>query len=250
MLKSSFEIIKDGWKIYVKNWRRFALFLILLLLPAIFISATDAISSYLKIFFPKLPFIGNVVILAIFIVAIILAFLAATALMRAVITTDNTQSVDWKKFSVAPGNLVWMVVWASLMVGLVSFSGDLLLTIFILMFAALYNFIFYTVIFENANGFGALRVSYALIAGRAGALLWRLVMSAVVLTIFIFVISYILTFVIRILPLPIFLELFLAKIIPSLAKTAIIPLLARSTLILYQSAKQNPIGPTVQPISL
>lgn len=241
MLKSSWEISKGGWTLYAKNWREFVRFLIILILPALFLTIVNSPS----LSFPKLPLVGNLAVLAIFIASLALAFWAASALIRAVIAAGHSQPIDWKKIYLRPSNLVWLIVWASLVVGLVSFGGNLLLVILILILAAIFNFIFYAVIFENAGGFGALRASYALVAGRGGAMLWRWVVSAVVLAIFIFVISYILTFVIRLLPLPIFLELFLAKLIPSLAKAAIIPLLAGSTLILYQSAKQNPVGQQV-----
>lgn len=225
-------------------------FLLCLLLPLAVVLSSSALALTFKESFAKYSFLSAATVLVIFSASIIFTFWAAIALMRAVVAAGHSQPIDWKKIYLRPSNLVWLIVWASLVVGLVSFGGNLLLVILILILAATFNFIFYAVIFENVDGFAALRASYALVAGRGGAMLWRWVVSTVVLTVFSLIISYILTFVIRLLPLPIFLELFLAKLIPSLAKAAIIPLLAGSTLILYQSAKQNPAGPTVPPISL
>ncbi len=211
-------------------------FLIILILPALFLTIVNSPS----LSFPKLPLAGNLAVLAIFIAGLALAFWASFALMRAVITAGNSQPVDWKKLYLQVGNLVWLIVWAAMVVGLVSFGGNLLLIIFILIFAALYNFTFYTVIFENAGGFGALRAAYTLIKGREEAALWRFVASGVFLGIFSFIISYIFIFLIKLFPMPLLLESSLIKIIPSLTNAAIVPLMAGSTLILYQSAKQNP----------
>lgn len=248
MLKSSWEISQGGWALYAKNWRRFTPFLLCLLLPLLVVLGSSALALSFKESFAKYSFLSAATVLVIFMISALAAFWAAGRLMRAVIAAGHSQPVDWKTVYLRPSNLVWLIVWAALIVGFVSFDGDWLLIVFILTFAAIFNFIFYAVIFENANGFAALGASYVLVAGRAGALLWRLAAQGIMLGIFSFLLSYILINTVQFLPLPPTL-LPIIKIISALTRAAIVPLLIGSTLVLYQNAKQNLTNESTPPPS-
>lgn len=246
MLKSSWEISQGGWALYAKNWRRFAPFLLCLLLPLLVVLGSSALALSFKESFAKYSFFSAATVLVIFGVSVLTAFWAADRLMRAVIAAGHSQPVDWKRIYLRPSNLVWLIVWAALIVGLVALGGDWLLIIFILIFAAIFNFVFYAIIFENADGFAALRASYIMVAGRAGALLWRLAAQGIILSLFSFLLSYILINTVQFLLLPPTL-LPIIEVIPAFTRAAIVPLLIGSTLVLYQNAKQNPTNQLAPP---
>ena len=241
MLKSSARIIQEGWQLYAKHWRRFVSWLFLLILPALAISVSSAVWFALKNYLTKFSFISGLAVLIIFLAGALLAGWAALALLRAIVAAGSSQSMDWKKIIARPGDLVWLIVWISFVVGLVAFGGSLLLTIFILIFAAIFNFIFYVMVFENTSSFGTLRACRAILAGQFTSALWRLITQGIILSIISYLLAYILIFLIKLIPLPLFLESTLIAIIPTAAVAAIIPLSIASTLALYQSAKQNQV---------
>ena len=246
MLKTPSEIIKDSWELYAKNWRKFLPFLILLLLPSLILSALGAISLYLEVYIPKSSVISNIIILAVFAASMLFVFWTSIALTRAMANANAGQPFDWKNVFSTSSSLIWPVLVASLLVGLIVLGGSLLLVIPGIIFAIWYNFTFYTVIFENAKGLGALRASKALVSGRWLAIFWRWLAPGIIFSALSFVIFYVLSFLIKLIPLPMFMQSAVVSAASSLVNIAVSPLLAGAALILYQSAKQNPAG---QPVS-
>lgn len=239
MLKTSTEIIKGSWDLYAKNWRKFLPILALLLLPSVVLSALGAMSLYLEIYLPKSSLISNVIILAVFAASMLLALWGSIALIRALALANSNQLFDWKNIFSTSSNLIWPVLWTSLLVSLIVLGGSLLLIVPGIIFAIWYNFSLYAVVFENAKGLGALRASKALVTGRWWAIFWRWVAPGIVFTVFNMAVSYILVFLINRLPLPMFIQSSLLRISSSVVSVALAPLVAGAGLILYQSAKQN-----------
>lgn len=245
MLKTPSEIIKGSWELYAKNWRKFVPFLILLLLPSLILSALGAISLYLEVYIPKSSAISNIIILAVFAASMLFAFWASISLTRAMADANANQSFDWKNIFSTSSGLIWPVLIASFLVGLIVLGGSLLLVIPGLIFAIWYNFTFYTVIFENTRGLNALRASKSLVTGRWWAIFWRWLAPGIVFSALSFVIFYILSFLLKLIPMPMFLQSSVVSLASSLVNIAVSPLLAGAALILYQSAKQNPVGQQV-----
>ncbi|MEK7131347.1 MAG: hypothetical protein AAB797_01245, partial [Patescibacteria group bacterium] len=104
------------------------------------------------------------------------------------------------------------------------------------------------VIFEGVAGLNALRASKSLVVGRWWPIVWRLAITTVVFGFLNSALAYVLAYLIRLLPLPVFIQSASASALASLVGAVVAPLSAGAALILYQSAKQNPITqPTLPP---
>jgi hypothetical protein len=120
-------------------------------------------------------------------------------------------------------------------------GGTLLLIIPGIIFAVWYSFTSYAVIFEVLKGLNAMRASKSLVVGRWWPILWRLAVATLVFGFLNSVLSYVLAYIIRMLPLPMFIQSASASVLASLVSAIIAPLSAGAILILYLSAKQNPV---------
>ena len=241
MLKSPSEIIRGGWELYAKNWRKFMPFLILLVLPSLLLPILGVLGLYLEVYIPKTSFVSNLIIMAVYAAGMLFAFWISIALARAVAMAAGNQPFDWKNVFSTSSDLIWPVLWTTVIVILIVFGGSLLLVVPGLIFAVWYNFTFYTVIFENKRGMNALRASKDMVAGRWWAILWRWLAQGLVFGILNLAKYYELAFLIRLIPMPMFLEASLVNIISSLVSIITTPLMAGSAFILYQSAKENPV---------
>lgn len=242
MLKSPGEIIKDSWALYAKNWRKFVPLLLVMLLPSAVLSILGASSLYLQVYVPKSSVLSNLLLLAVFVASLVLALWGSIALIRAIAAANDNQPFGWKTIFSTSGVLIWPVLWTSFLVSIIVLGGTLLLIVPGIIFAIWYNFSLYAIIFENARGLNALRASKALVAGRWWAIFWRWVAQGLVFTFVNLVLTYLLTAVVLVLPLPLVLETTLIRIMSSLAGLIVSPLVVGAALILYQSAKQNPVA--------
>ena len=241
MLKSAQEIIKGGWELYAKNWRKFVPFLILLILPTLILSALGVISLYLDVYLPESSFISNIIILAIFVASLLFTFWISIALLRALAMAANNQPFDWKNLFSTSSSLIWPILWTSFLVSMIVLAGGLLLIVPGIIFAIWYNFTIYTVVFENTRGLNAMRASKALVVGRWWDLFWRWTAQGLVFIFLNFALSYAVTFLIRLIPMPLILEATLLRVSSVTVSAILTPLMAGTAYVLYQSAKQNPV---------
>ncbi len=248
MLKTATELIVNSWDLYGKNWRKFLPFIILLFLPTLILSALGTITLYLSVYMPSSSLASNIVILIVFAASMVFAIWVTVALAKTMLDCLLAKPTEWKETFSASSNLIWPVIYVSFLVTLIVLGGTLLLIIPGIIFAVWYSFAFYTVIFENARGFNALSSSKSLVVGRLWPIMWRLAITTLIFGFINSALSYALAFLIRLLPLPIFIQSASASALTSLAGAIIAPLSAGAILILYQSAKQNPVGPSVPPM--
>lgn len=241
MLKTATELVVDSWNLYKKNWRQFLPFIIMLFLPTLILSAIGAISLYLSVYLPSSALVSNILITLVFAASLVFAIWVTTALAKAVMGSIMNNLAEWKETFSASSNLIWPIIFASLLVTLSVIGGTLLLIIPGIIFAVWYNFASYTVIFDGAKGLNALRASKALVVGRWWKIAGRILFVALVFGILNSVISYPLGFLIRLLPLPEFIQSASTAILSALVNAFIAPLSTTATIILYKSAKENPI---------
>lgn len=248
MLKTATELVVDSWDLYHKNWRKFLPFMILLFLPTLILSALGTISLYLSVYLPSSSLASNILILLVFAASIVFAIWVTAALTKTMFDCLTAKPTQWKEVFYNSSTLIWPVIFASFLVALIVLGGTLLLIIPGIIFAVWYSFTTYAVILEGARGFDALRASKSLVVDRWWAIAWRLVVAAVVFGFLNSALAYVLTFLIKILPLPMFIQSASINVLSSLASAIVAPLSAAATLILYQSAKQNPLTqPTLPP---
>src|SRR3989344_1108396 len=248
MLKTATELIVDSWDLYAKNWRKFLPFIIMIFLPTLILSALGTITLYLSVYLPSSSLASNIIILLVFAASLVFAIWVTVALAKTMFDCLLAKPTQWRETFYTSSNLIWPVILTSFLVTLSVFGGTLLLIIPGIIFAIWYSFASYAVIFEGAKGLDAMRASKSLVVGRWWSIAWRLAITAIVFGFLNYMLSYALAFLIRLLPLPMFIQSASASVLSSLSSAIIAPLSAGATLILYQSAKQNPITqPTLPP---
>ncbi len=248
MLKTGTELIVESWNLYAKNWRKFLPFIVMLFLPTLILSALGTFSLYLDMYLPSSAMASNVVLIILFAASLVFAVWVTVALARTMFDCLLAKPTEWKQTFSNSSNLIWPVIITSFLVTLIVLGGTLLLIIPGIIFAVWYSFTSYVVIFEGAHGLSALRASKALVVGRWWPILWRLAITTLVFSFLNSALSYFLSSLIRLLPLPLFIQSASASVLVFIIGAIIAPLSAGAILILYQNAKQNPvIQPTLPP---
>ena len=248
MLKTATELVVDSWSLYTKNWRKFLPFMVLLFLPTLILSALGTITLYLSAYLPSSSLASNIVILIVFAASLVFAIWVTIALTRTIYACLLAKPTEWRETFSSSNSFIWPMIFTTFLVGLIVLGGTLLFIIPGIIFAVWYSFTSYTVIFEGAKGLSALRASKSLVVGRWWPIAWRILLAAVVFGFLNSVLSNMLAFLIKLLPLPMFIQSASASVFASLVGALIAPLSAGATLILYQSAKQNPVTqPTLPP---
>lgn len=248
MLKTTTELIVESWELYAKNWRKFLPFIVMLFLPTFILSALGAITLYLSVYLPSSSLASNIIILVVFAASLVFAVWVTVALAKTMLNCLLAKPTEWRETFSSSSNLIWPIILTSFLVTLIVLGGALLLIIPGIIFAVWYSFTSYVVIFEGVHGLDALRASKSLVVGRWWPVVWRLAITTLVFGFLSSALSYALAFLIRMLPLPLFIQSASASAFASLASAVIAPLSAGAILILYQSAKQNPVAqPTSRP---
>lgn len=249
MLKTATELIVESWELYAKNWRKFLPFIVMLFLPTFILSALGAITLYLSVYLPSSSLASNIIILVVFAASLVFAVWVTVALAKTMLSCLLAKPTEWRETFSSSSNLIWPVILASFFVTLIVLGGTLLLIIPGIIFAVWYSFTSYVVIFEGVHGLDALRASKSLVVGRWWSIVWRLAITTLVFGFLSSMLSYVLAYLIRLLPLPMFIQSASASAFSSLASAIIAPLSAGAVLILYQSAKQNPVAQPTLPLS-
>lgn len=247
MLKTGTEIIMGSWELYAKNWKRFLPFVLMLFLPTVILSMLGIISLYLSYYLPSSSLASNLMILIVFAANFVFTIWVSVALAKIIFNCLAAKPTVWKETFLGSSNLIWPAIYTSFLVSLIVIGGTLLLIVPGIIFAVWYCFAFYAVILDGAKGLGALGASKSLVVGRWWPILWRLFIATLVFGFINYAIAYALTLLIKLLPLPIFIQSASVRVVVSLIGSVMAPLSAGATLILYKSAKENPVLP--QPAS-
>lgn len=120
---------------------------------------------------------GLVLFIAFFAFIIILSLLSiwlSVALTKAVADIlENKPNQDWKTTFRSISPVVWPAIYTSLLAGIIIFGGTLLFIIPGIIFSVWYMFSTYAVILDGKKGREALRMSKSLVTGRWWRILWR-----------------------------------------------------------------------------
>ena len=248
MLKTAPELISDSWNLYLKNWRKFLPFMLLTFLPTLILSALGTISLYLEMYLPSSSVASNIVILVVFVASMIFAVWVTIALTKTISDCVLAKPTQWKETFSASSDLIWPILLTSLLVTLSVIGGTLLFIIPGIIFAVWYSFSSYAVIVDGKKGLEAMRSSKALVVGRWWSIAWRIFAAAFVFGFVNSAISFTLSSLTKLLPLPMFIQSASSNVFSSLTSAIIAPLATAAVLILYQNAKQNPVTqPTLPP---
>ncbi len=242
MLKTATEIVSDSWHLYTNNWRKLLPYLAIIFIPTLVLSLLGVISLYLEVWMPESSMATNMLIMLVLAASFVLNLWASIAMAKALSTHLTGQSVAWKENFSSSSHLIWPFIYTSLLMGLIVMGGFVLLFVPGLIFAVWYNFYFYSLIFENKRGMSALATSKSLVIGRWFPIAWRLVAPTFIFGLLNLALVMGLTTLVKLLSLSQFIEMTTTSALTSLAGVITTPLSIGASLILYYSAKQNPVS--------
>jgi len=237
------EIVKQSWNLYKKGWKKIWVYLLMLLVPTLALSALSTISLYLSVYIPSSTMASEIIILFVFAASLVFAVWTSIALVRALKEIFIGQEPkEWKtNFSESSG-LIMPIIYTSILVFLIILGGTILLIIPGIIFSVWYAFTFYTVIFEDKRGFKSLSASKSLTVGRWWAIVWRLIAPGLIFGILGALLSFVVIGLVDLIPMDPLGYAIAERIMSAVVNVAITPLSAAAILILYLSAKNNPSG--------
>lgn len=241
MLVTASEIIEQSWGLYTKNFRRLGVFMFFMFIPTVILSVLGILGMYLDSVLPNSAMLSNIVLIFLFFASIVFTLWTGIALAHEIKQLLEGGGAAWKHLYNTTTHLIWPSIYTSLLVGLVVLGGSLLFIIPGVIFTVWYAFTNYAVIFDEKRGLSAMRASKSLVVGRWWNMLWRLfvppmffvLVTLVIRSVFFVPFSYLFS---SQLALSIFTSFF-----SSLVNAVATPLTMATAVILFRSAKQNPL---------
>jgi len=247
MLIQPIDIIKTSWKFYTTNWKKFIIYLLLLFIPTILLKSIGLLSSYYSSYAEDLYITSTVITVIAFTASILFSLWISIALTKAIKRTYKNEPLEnWKKMISNNTYLIWPVILTSIMTTALVVIGSILFLIPGIIFFVWYSFTFYEVMFNDKKSTKALASSKSLVVGRWWSILWRMLVPGITFGILMaIIISLILLPIKFFIPPTSTLFEFISNIVGIIINLALTPLLSVATLILYFSARENPIEQTL-----
>lgn len=242
MLKTGLEVVSESARLYAKYWRQYIPYLLVVFLPTFILSITGTVSLYLSLYSPLSDLISNILIVILFAASIVITIWGSIALIRALGAGLQAQTLPWRENFKTSNHLILPVILTSLMVGLIVLGGGVLFVIPGLIFSIWYTFATYPVIFEGKKGLEALGISKSLVVGRWWQILGRIIIIGLVFSVVSFIANFLIGQLIDQIPIADFLQSTIDSLFEALIGTILIPLSAGASIILYNSAKENPVS--------
>lgn len=237
MLITVSDIIKTSWQTYTRNWRRWIIFIALMLVPSIVFGAYVATALFFR---PNLPFTPTIVSgIIVFLAVAVFAIWTSSALTVQLRSFLLSSPTSWRGAYGTAGRILWPVIYTSVFAGLIILAGGILFIIPGLIFAIWFLFNTYEVLFDGQRGWSALTASRRLVVGRWWEILWRALAPGALFAIVIYVGLRILIWLLSLF-LPDTAVVIINVVLSTLCNLFIVPLTLLPTLALYESAKQNP----------
>jgi len=249
MLISAGDIIKNSWELFAKNWRKLLVYMVLLLLPSVALSVLGIVSLYMSAYFPSSTLSTSIIIMVVAAASLVFTLWTAVAFAKVLFNCLKNQEVgEWKSVYSSSSGLIWPVIYTSFLVSLIVLGGTLLFVIPGIIFMIWYAFSFYAVVFEGKTWMQALSASKSLVVGRWWSMLWRLFLPGLIFGLLAGVVTTLVSYLIELIPLSAVINAVVESIANSVINIIITPVTAAASLILYISAKENPVSmPAPQP---
>lgn len=243
MLILAGDIIKQSWRTYVQQFKKLWPYMLFLFIPNLVLGLTGVASLYLDKYASTGAFVltNNIIVFAILVAAIIFTLWASMALAKFLGQLITKKPIDgYRESFSATSHLIWPVIYTSLLVALVVLGGTILLIIPGIIFSIWFSFTYYTIVFEEKRGVAALSASKAMVVGRWWAIFWRLFAPGFFYALILMIASYFLSSIEKMF-LGGFTYLIVNGIVSSILSVIVSPLTALTTILLYFSAKENPV---------
>ncbi len=242
MLITITETLGKSWQIYLNNFRKLLPYLGLLFLPTLAVSFVGVLGLWLRYFLPSSTIAVNIIVFAVYVAGLVFSIWGGMALMKAIKSlTDNQPPSNWKENFAGTSQLIWPMIYTTLLIFLIVFAGSLLLIIPGLIFGVWYAFANYIIVAEGKLGMGALMASKELVINRWWKIFWRLIAPFVVYSIIFYVIGTLSTNLINFLVKQILWNSVVNLLFINLLNILFLPLLIGALAVLYTSAKDNPV---------
>jgi hypothetical protein len=243
VLISALDIIKKSWELFAKNWRKLLVYMALLLLPSVVLSILGVVSLYMSAYVPSSTISTSIIILLVGAASVVFTLWTAIAFAKVLYNCLKNQTTgEWKSVYSSSSGLIWPVIYTSFLVSLIVMGGTLLFIIPGIIFMIWYSFSFYTVVFEGKTWMQALTASKSLVAGRWWPILWRLLLPGFVFGLLAGLAATLCSYLIELIPLSAMTNAIVERVVSSVINIIITPVTAAASLILYVSAKENPVS--------
>lgn len=249
MLKPAGEIISESFHLYLKNFRAFIPYLVIMFLPALILSLLGAAFLYLEVLWPVSGLATNIILLILRLAEMILSLWTYIALTRALNAVFLNQSLSWKEGFKTSSRFIWPFIILSILKFLIVLGGTILLIIPGIIFSVWYNFALYPVILDGMKSMAALQNSHALVSGRWWSVAFRLFIIGLLLLLISVALVLLILFISNYLPGPKFLQMMITSLLTVLFNIVIVPWSISAYLVLYHSIKDNPVVSNAPPTS-
>lgn len=243
MLINVGEIINKSWDYYAKNFKKLLPMMCLLFIPNFVLGLVGIFSLYMDQYAVTGVYIlvNNLVVLAVFVASLVFTLWTSMALAKnlGMIVHEKPLIAIKEAFS-NTSHLIWPAIYTTVLVFLAVLGGTLLLIIPGIIFSIWFCFSYLVVIFDEQRGVKALKESKKLVAGRWWKMFWRLLAPGVFYGVFFLILMNLFTYALGALlnGMPLMLA---NGFVNGILSALLSPLTALTTILLYFSAKENPL---------
>ena len=250
MLISAKDIINQTFELYQKNYKIFLKYISLLFIPT---SITALTATLLGKFLTVIETLGFSVPLLIYLLIIILSSLANIwvdiCLIKIIskILEGTANHLDLKEELANNAHLILPVILVSILTSLIIFGGCLLFIIPAIIFYIWIKFAKLAVILEQANPLTALKISKNLVKERWWKVCWRLLAPAVVFTLMLFFVQWLIVMPIEVIlnnfnfnNIALTIILIIYTLLAACISILFLPLYNTALIILYKNLKATP----------
>jgi len=248
MLISPSQIIIQSVQFYKTHWRQMAPYMLLLFLPTVIVQCLGIIGIYTYALVPSLTWAPKVIIAVVLAAAFVFNIWVAVAMARGtkMLLRQEPGGDNWQNIFNTSSHLIWPAFFTAILIAVTVLLGLILFVVPGIIFTVWYNFGYYSAIFENKKGFGALAYSKQLVMGRWWAVCLRLLAPFVLFIAIGGVLRYIITAPLGFLPFSAFAILLIQGLFATIINVLMAPLFYSSGLILFLNAKETPVETTPQ----
>ncbi len=227
------EIIKKGWQLYLDNIAQFIYPIIISIIPYLLIYAVE---------YFNLP-AAEILIIILTALSIVINFWVIIVFMELIDKIYKKEPIEANKIYESAFKKIPSYFLVSLLVGLITMAGLILLIIPGIIFAVWYSFAVYINILEDKNnkGWDALKSSKDLVKGRWGKTFWRLILPSLLVYAIVMVVVIALMFMISggHVDLITYEQTVIYDLITTAIFTLLSPLFVAFILLLYYSLKET-----------
>lgn len=243
MLIGVSELIVQTWRLYSNHWKALFSYMLSFFLPSLILFLAGLGGIYIGLQSSMFNTITNIILLVLILAAGLFTIWNAIALTTVIGALAHGQTLlSWTKTFWSVRHLVWPVIFVGVIVGLIIFGGTVLLVIPGLIFLVWYAFTYYRIILDGYPGLGAtLRESKQLVHGRWFDIAIRLAVPAILFALCSAVLQGLASAILISIPISSFISQVSSNLFGSAIQAAITPLSLIAGVLLYQSAKNNPL---------